>query len=465
MNSSLESKTAGAGNAAHLRVLLVDDVAMNRRVAELILKHLGCTVTAAEDVASAVVKLRASEFDLVCTDVEMPEINGIEAIELFRKADQGAHPGRTRPIKIVAISAGEIGMTHQDYLAAGFDEHLAKPIEVEALRKVLHKWDAAPAPAPAPAAHAAAAVPMARTVSRRITKPLNVTEQQIAQLDLHSFLNILNILMGDLQLLEIDLASSQWLAETTHLGGELLDLVRAGKLDTEASAKAASLHAAFLREWSDALRRTPEAANQPHAREAAANLDSILKVFTVRLSEYQERVRTGILWKPHSIEQLTNNFVNFFAALEKNSKGRYHIIFNIASQDPADYLVNFRIESVDGDTITMPPVLQEMFRDLIANARKYTQPGGCITAGLHDNGKELRMAVEDTGCGIPPEEVERVVEFGYRASNVREKATKGGGFGLTKAYYLTTKLGGTMWISSTLGKGTRVTVHIPRPAK
>lgn len=463
MNPSFESKSAGTSTAARLRVLLVDDVEMNRRVAELILKHLGCTVATAEDVASAVVKLRASEFDLICTDVEMPEINGIEAIGMFREADRSAHPGRTRPLKIIAISAGEIGMTHQDYLAAGFDEHLAKPIEVEALRKLLHKWDAPPLPAPA--VRAEAAVPVARTVSCRITKPLNVTQQQLAQLDLHSFLNILNILMGDLQLLEIDLANSQWLAETTRLGKELLALVQAGKLDEEATAKAASLHAAFLKEWSDVLRRTPEAANQPHAREAAANLDSILKVMTVRLSEYQERVRTGILWKPHSIAQLTNNFVNFFAALEKNSKGRYHIIFNIASQDPADYLVNFRIESVDGDTITMPPVLQDVFRDLIANARKYTQPGGSIAAGLHDNGKELRLAVEDTGCGIPPEEVERVVEFGYRASNVRERATKGGGFGLTKAYYLTSQLGGTMWISSTLGKGTRVTVHIPRPTK
>ena len=464
MNPTPESKTDGAGTAAQLRVLLVDDVTMNRRVAELILKHLGCTAVSAEDVHDALRQIRAVEFDFVFTDVEMPDINGIEAIALFHEADRGGHPGRARPLKIVAISAGRIGMTHKDYLAAGFDEHLAKPLEVEQMRAVLHKWDA-PAASPPVAPPAAAPVPVAKTASSRITTPLQITEQQLAQLDLHSFLNILNILMGDLQLLTIDLKNPVALAETTHLGKELLELVRAGRLNEEASAKAASLHAAFLKEWSDVLRLTPEAANAKPDRETAANLDSILKVMTVRLKEYQERVRTGVLWKPHSIQLLTDNFVNFLAALEKNSKGRYHIIFNIASQDPADYLVNFRIESVDGDMINMPPVLQDVFRDLIANARKYTPPGGCITAGLHDNGKELRMAVEDTGCGIPPEEVERVVEFGYRATNVREKVTKGGGFGLTKAYYLTTKLGGTMWISSTLGKGTRVTVHIPRPAR
>lgn len=94
-----------------------------------------------------------------------------------------------------------------------------------------------------------------------------------------------------------------------------------------------------------------------------------------------------------------------------------------------------------------------------------TLPGGHIDAGLRDNGHNLRLVVQDTGCGIPADEIERVVDFGYRATNVQSKATKGGGFGLTKAYYLTSKLGGSMWIESTLGQGTRITLEIPRPPK
>jgi len=297
----------------------------------------------------------------------------------------------------------------------------------------------------------------------QITKPLDITEQQIAQLDLHSFLNILNILMGELQLLKLELKDAAALPQTTRLANDVLQRVREGRLDADTAEQAAALHATFLKEWSAVLRQAPAAASQPPLSESAANLDSILKVLAVRLTEYEARQRTGNLWRPHAIQQLTDNFVNFFAALEKNSRGRYHIIFNIASQDPTDYLVNFKIESVDGDAITMPPVLQDVFRDLIANARKYTAPGGQIAAGLSDNGRELRLVVEDTGCGIPPEEIERVVEFGYRAANVRDKATKGGGFGLTKAYHTTRKLGGTMWIASTVGKGTRVTLQFPRP--
>jgi signal transduction histidine kinase len=127
-------------------------------------------------------------------------------------------------------------------------------------------------------------------------------------------------------------------------------------------------------------------------------------------------------------------------------------------------MVNFGIESADGPIINMPPVFQDVMRDLIANARKYTEPGGEITAGLVDNGKELRFVVEDSGRGIPPDEVQQVVEFGKRGSNVDDKATMGGGFGLTKAYLVTRRFGGRMWISSRPGPGTRITISIPRPA-
>jgi CheY-like chemotaxis protein len=143
MNPASGTTPLAAGTHAHLRVLLVDDVAMNRRVAELFLKHLGCSVVSAESVAAALEQIRAQAFDLVFTDVEMPETNGIEAITMFREADAVAHPERRRPLKIMAVSAGQIGMTHEDYLAAGFDEHLTKPMELELLRAVLLKWEPA----------------------------------------------------------------------------------------------------------------------------------------------------------------------------------------------------------------------------------------------------------------------------------------------------------------------------------
>lgn len=110
----------------------------------------------------------------------------------------------------------------------------------------------------------------------------------------------------------------------------------------------------------------------------------------------------------------------------------------------------------------MPPVFIDVMRDLIANARKYTAPGGRINAGIWSSANELVLSVEDSGCGIPANEIERVIGFGRRGSNVTEQRTMGAGIGLTKAYYLTKKMQGRMWISSEEGQSTRVKITLPR---
>jgi signal transduction histidine kinase len=113
----------------------------------------------------------------------------------------------------------------------------------------------------------------------------------------------------------------------------------------------------------------------------------------------------------------------------------------------------------------MPTIFQDVLRDLLANARKYTKPGGRITAGLRQNSDLLRFLIIDNGIGIPPAEILNVVKFGYRASNVADRVTHGGGFGLTKAFYVTRKFGGQMWVDSAgvEGKSTRVEICIPLP--
>ena len=115
----------------------------------------------------------------------------------------------------------------------------------------------------------------------------------------------------------------------------------------------------------------------------------------------------------------------------------------------------------------MPVIFQDVMRDLIANARKYTSPGGRIDAGLYNSGTELRFIVQDNGVGIPEAELERVTEFGVRRSNVLDRKTRGGGFGLTKAYYVARKFGGRMWIHSSTEAptDTRLGIRLPVPDK
>ena len=297
-----------------------------------------------------------------------------------------------------------------------------------------------------------------------ITSSLDLDNAQTIALDTHSFLNVVNILT--LELMNVSL-----------LGGEEITLTPAINYAIEISrtlqtAEAIDQIHKFSQEQKDTqyfsnavsefFKKHPELHENEEAIESRENIESVQEILEVRIRELLARVQDPQAWTAHSIPELANNFTNVLAAIEKNSKGRYRIIYNIAAQENQDYYVDLKIESIDAPNINMPPVLQDVFRDLIANARKYTPQGGRISAGLCDNGKNIVLTVEDNGCGIPEDEIEKVVEFGKRARNTMERRTMGGGFGLTKAYFVTKQFGGRMWIRSGEGSGTRITINIPR---
>ena len=298
-----------------------------------------------------------------------------------------------------------------------------------------------------------------------ITDLPELTREQAALIDMHSVVNIVNVLLNELEYLQEVLPKAEQIQpaldaiQQIHLGLRTSDDIGAdlGNLLKCEDRVIEVVHAV--------LEAHPDAAEDPDVKDSVSNLRSVFAVLDARARELLDRVQAPGRWTDHDIEQLTANFTNVLAAIEKNSKGRYGIVYNIAKQERQDYMVSFGIESVDGDIINMPPVLQDVMRDLIANARKYTEPGGEINAGLVDDGRELRFVVEDSGRGIPPDEIQQVVHFGKRGSNVDDKATMGGGFGLTKAYLVTRQFGGSMRIASRPGAGTRITIRIPRPAR
>jgi hypothetical protein len=76
---------------------------------------------------------------------------------------------------------------------------------------------------------------------------------------------------------------------------------------------------------------------------------------------------------------------------------------------------------------------------------------------------KIKFVLEDTGIGIKKGELDKVIEFGFRGSNLEGKQTHGGGFGLTKAYQTTKKYNGRFWIDSELDLGTSIIIEIPKP--
>ena len=117
-------------DVAPLRVLVADDHPVNRHVVDLILRNDNVEITSVEDGAQAVEAYAAQPFDLVLMDLQMPVMDGLEAIRCIRTAENSA--GR-RPTPTFVLSASampeHIEASHQ----AGASGHLAKPITAAAL--------------------------------------------------------------------------------------------------------------------------------------------------------------------------------------------------------------------------------------------------------------------------------------------------------------------------------------------
>ena len=138
MNDALNSKevTGSNGRAAGLRVLVVEDNAINRRLASLMLDRIGANVVLAESGEEAISQASAQPFDLILMDIQMPGMDGYQTAEKLRQIDS------TRHIPIVALTAHAMGEDRKKSLDSGFAHHLTKPFKIDELRKVLE--DVAP---------------------------------------------------------------------------------------------------------------------------------------------------------------------------------------------------------------------------------------------------------------------------------------------------------------------------------
>jgi signal transduction histidine kinase len=113
------------------------------------------------------------------------------------------------------------------------------------------------------------------------------------------------------------------------------------------------------------------------------------------------------------------------------------------------------------ETTVDPRVLESVVRNLLANAIQYTPPGGTVTLSTYRRGHDAVLVVQDTGIGIPPEEVPRVFDRLYRVDEARSTASGGSGLGLSIAARATSALGGRIEVESAPGEGTEFRVVLP----
>ena len=116
-----------------LRILIAEDNLINQRIATLTLQKQGHTVTVAGNGREALDVLDRTEFDLVLMDVQMPDLDGLEATAILRQREivSGRH------LPVLALTAHAMKGDRERCLAAGMDGYLAKPISAEELRQAL----------------------------------------------------------------------------------------------------------------------------------------------------------------------------------------------------------------------------------------------------------------------------------------------------------------------------------------
>jgi two-component system, OmpR family, sensor histidine kinase VicK len=106
-------------------------------------------------------------------------------------------------------------------------------------------------------------------------------------------------------------------------------------------------------------------------------------------------------------------------------------------------------------------MLDRVLDNLLSNAFKYTPEGGTISVQAVRSNREVLVHVQDTGIGIPPQDLQHVFERFYRVDKGRSRRLGGTGLGLALAREITEQHGGTITIDSKLGTGTTVTVVLP----
>lgn len=137
-DSKVETGEKTEASIRGLHILLAEDNDLNMEIAEFMLQNEGVEVTKAWDGQEAVELFRKSEpgeFDVILMDIMMPVMNGYEAAKMIRSMDRED----AKAIPIIAMTANAFAEDRIRAKEAGMDEHVAKPVDVELLIKVIHR--------------------------------------------------------------------------------------------------------------------------------------------------------------------------------------------------------------------------------------------------------------------------------------------------------------------------------------
>lgn len=211
-----------------LRVLLAEDNAVNQKLERRLLEKLGHAVTLVGNGSEAVSAIEANSFDLIVMDVQMPEMDGLQATALIRSREDGG----SRRVPILALTAHAAAEDRARCLAAGMDGYVSKPVRMGDLQEGIAQLFASPKAQPG--------APKKRRNGPSASGALINEQEILAGLagDRELFADVLRLFMADSQRLMNRIRSAVGASDTTELRqaahalrGSIANLSRAGAYD------------------------------------------------------------------------------------------------------------------------------------------------------------------------------------------------------------------------------------------
>ena len=222
-------------------------------------------------------------------------------------------------------------------------------------------------------------------------------------------------------------------------------------------------------------------------REFTANVSHELKTPLTSINGFAELIRDGLV-RPEDVQRFAGkicdearrlmDLVGDILRLSRlEERGRDLAMEPLSLREEARLVkeqltglalrrgVTVTLAGSEGQIVASKKIVAEILHNLTDNAIQYNRPGGSVTITVSESRDTATVAVQDTGIGIPKEELPRIFERFYRVDKSHSRELGGTGLGLSIVKHGAVCLGAQLRVESDLGVGTTITVQFPRAGK
>jgi signal transduction histidine kinase len=384
-------------------ILYIEDNADNQRLVQRILEARGYDVLLAKDGPDGIAQARESRPILILVDLHIPGLDGYETTTRLRGLDH------LRATPIVALTADSRVGARERSLVAGCDGYITKPIDPRGLPEQLNEFLAGKREALPQGTE----TPLLREYNHKLVERL---ERQVRDLT-----------TANAELQELDQLKSQFLATLSH---EL---------------------------------RTPLTA-------ILGYLDLFERGTLGQLSEIQTHAIDVIGRNAQTLTRQLNNLLYLQEVRSSRIKRVPVMIYDmmlrlVAELQPIAQDAGISLKMMLRPTLAFPGdamALEQVFRNLIDNAIKFTPRGGYIHVDLTDDSSRIIVRVEDSGIGIPADAQDKIFVPFYQVDSSLARPYPGAGLGLAIVKHVVEAHGGQVTVHSAPGSGCIFTIVLLR---